>query len=83
MKDLQGQYSRVNLRSKRALPFSTKWNRPAAGGEGEGANLQLVLQDFQASMLCLPPVRATLNCYLWTCTKAVPKIQVKVSWAHT
>ena len=28
-------------------------------------------------------VRATLNCYLWTCTKAVPKIQVKVSWAHT
>ena len=28
-------------------------------------------------------VRATLNCYLWTCTKAVPKIQVKASWAHT
>ena len=31
----------------------------------------------------LSVVRATLNCYLWTCTKAVPKIQVKVSWAHT
>ena len=29
------------------------------------------------------PVRATLNCYLWTCTRAVPKIQVKASWAHT
>ena len=28
-------------------------------------------------------VRATLNCYLWTCTRAVPKIQVKASWAHT
>ena len=31
----------------------------------------------------LVSVRATLNCYLWTCTKAVPKIQVKASWAHT
>ena len=31
----------------------------------------------------IPGVRATLNCYLWTCTKAVPKIQVKASWAHT
>ena len=31
----------------------------------------------------LASVRATLNCYLWTCTKAVPKIQVKASWAHT
>ena len=31
----------------------------------------------------LESVRATLNCYLWTCTKAVPKIQVKASWAHT
>ena len=30
-----------------------------------------------------PCVRATLNCYLWICTKAVPKIQVKASWAHT
>ena len=27
----------------------------------------------------LEAVRATLNCYLWTCTKAVPKIQDKAS----
>ena len=36
-----------------------------------------------AFFLLMEGVKATLNCYLWTCTKAVPKIQVKASWAHT